>query len=222
MTGGTVKNGSRIDNLTYITGTYSGQVDGFRDSSIADSLWGNGYIYNGTIGTLTLAGDSANNMGNWGRVENLKFDSNGSGILTISAFADNAEPGFTGIQAMSFNSSPGITFDSAIKATNSVDFTYGNILLDLSEFALGENWMDSFFNALGFVDRFNLTDLLVEIFGGVTVTGDIEELSLQVAFGDTASFWLINDGVLDSALSFADNGLVVWNTSGTNSSIGLK
>jgi hypothetical protein len=40
----------------------------------------------GNIDTLTLAGNSADNLGDWGIIENLQFASDGSGYLTIADF----------------------------------------------------------------------------------------------------------------------------------------
>jgi len=207
--GAVVNNYGRINELNYFGGNYNAGGDNYSASS---------------IGTLTLAGDSANNTGDWGIVENLVFHENGNGILHISAFANENEmliaPMSTGIQAasadlvpMSFSSAPGITFNSAMQPTQSVDFTYGNIVLDLFGFGYGDNLVGSFFNAFGFVDGFYLTDLLANMFGSVMVTGDIDELSLQVAFGDTASFWLVSDGKFGDDWSFdTDTGFVTYGT----------
>ena len=65
----------------------------------------------GSIGALTLAGNASNNTGNWGTVENLAFASNGSGFMTVTA-----------------NSNFG--FSAPIQPTESVDLTYGNIVID--------------------------------------------------------------------------------------------
>jgi len=91
-----VLNMGQIDNLTYSSGVYA---------------WESG----GSIGTLTLAGNSANNTGdwgntgNWGIVENLQFADNGNGILTITSSAD-------------------LLFTNPIQA-GSVNLDYGNIVI---------------------------------------------------------------------------------------------
>jgi hypothetical protein len=99
---------------------------------ISNLVYHGGMVHNnGSIGTLTLAGNATGI--DWGTVENLVFASNGSGILHIVAFAEPV--GFVGFQAasdeitpMSFNSSPNISF-SGIQA-DYVDLTYGNIVID--------------------------------------------------------------------------------------------
>ena len=85
--------------------------------------------HKGTIGNLTLAGDSTGI--NWGSVDNkLEFHSNGNGLLAISAFADDS---FSGVNA------------------NAVFLKHGNITLNLmTDFGdLGDNVYDAFYNAFG-------------------------------------------------------------------------
>ncbi|MCL2710350.1 MAG: PEP-CTERM sorting domain-containing protein [Planctomycetaceae bacterium] len=96
--GGRVNNGNRIDNMTYNNGTYNDFDNVYPEP-------------NGSIGTLTLAGNSANNTGKWGVIENLAFSDNGSGFMTVTA-----------------NSNFG--FSAPIQPTQSVDLTYGNIVID--------------------------------------------------------------------------------------------
>jgi len=121
LDGGTVYNSGRIDNLTYTSGTYEG---GPYDE------WQSGA--SGSIGTLTLAGDAADNTGDWGIVENLAFASDGSGMLTITAALERSDD---------------ILFTSVIQPTGSVDLAYGNIVIDwngaLSE-GVGFSVMDIF------------------------------------------------------------------------------
>ena len=67
----------------------------------------------GNIGTLTLANNASANTGNWGIIENLAFADNGSGFMTVTA-------------------NPNFGFSAPIQATQSVDLTYGNIVLDMN------------------------------------------------------------------------------------------
>ena len=97
LSGGTVANGSRIDEMTYTGGTYRGTYN----------------TQSGSIGTLTLADSASKNTGNWGKVENLAFADNGSGLLTLTA-----------------NSSFG--FSAPIQPTQSVNLDYGNIGINLT------------------------------------------------------------------------------------------
>ena len=107
--GSTVRNGDagRIGSVQFYGGIYFDNVD--------DKYTNFG---TGSIGTLNLAGDSTGI--DWGNVGNLQFADNGSGILSIAAFADGT---FTSINAQY------------------IDFTYGNVAFDLS--GLGNS--DTFF-----------------------------------------------------------------------------
>jgi len=202
-----VNNGGRIDKMTYIGGTYNNALGG----------------RTGTINTLTLAGDSANNTGDWGIVENLKFDTSGNGLLTISAFIEEPSSPF-GIQAASTSIAPmnaalpNILF-SGINA-GSVDLTYGNVALDLIGFdVFGDDLVSSFFSAFGFTNGFSLTDLLGDMFGTTDVRSAESLNSFEVAFGDMDSFWILNDGVFAEDWSFNnDTGYVSWN--GTSGDLG--
>ena len=158
--GGTVSGGGRIDNMTYVDGTYN------RTGS-------------GSIGTLTLAGNSADNTGNWGTVENLQFASDGSGILSIAAFADGT---FTGINAQN------------------IDFTYGNVALDMTRLASSNG--DAFFGL--FNDGFALSSL----FGSANVTGTEELNSFQFTRGDEW-FYVLNDGAFARGWDLS-GGFITW------------
>jgi len=122
--GGTVNNIGTIDHLTYTSGTYDG-----RQAEGQSRQWS--YTGNGSIGTLTLAGNSASNTGDWGIVENLKFDGDGGGILSITGFADDS-------------------FDG-IRVTDSVNLANGGIFLDMSAFGAGSlhEWETAYFGPGG-------------------------------------------------------------------------
>ncbi|MCL2710684.1 MAG: PEP-CTERM sorting domain-containing protein [Planctomycetaceae bacterium] len=131
LLGGTVENGARIENMTYVNGIYKGAY------RAADT---------GSIGTLTLASNSASNTGDWGIVENLKFDGDGGGILSITGFADGA-------------------FDG-IRVTDSVTLANGGVFLDMSDFgAYGslQEWETVYFEPGGgtlfSVDLFGTSDV---------------------------------------------------------------
>jgi hypothetical protein len=186
--GGTIANVGRIDEMTYTAGTYNGT---FEDSE--------GNIGIGTIGTLTLAGNSADNLGDWGIVENLQFTSDGSGILTIAALVNesiaSANNGRTATRDADWMN---ISFSNGINAQN-VDFTYGNITLDLSSLGIFEDFSD-----FSFLDMFVLSDL----FGGAEVRGVLD--SLQLTWNDNW-FYIFNDGVFGDGwdIDYA-TGLVTW------------
>ena len=121
---GTVHNSGRIDNLTYTGGAYG---------------WQSG----GSIGTLHLAGNSANNTRDWGDVHNLRFDSNTAGIVNISGLVNE---GFTSdIQVrdtvnlagarLQFNLTG--TVDEWLGTTTSFDGIFGTNEV--------ENWTDALF-----------------------------------------------------------------------------
>jgi len=136
LDGGTVGNIRRIGNLTYTSGTYNGQA-------VTTGPVGNAVqTGNGTIGTLTLAGDSTGI--DWGTVDNLVFDNNGGGgILHLTAFAvpeTNGHGNDFGIQAMSDDSFR-VAF-SGINVTNSIDLTNGRISLDMSNLGTYGSYAD--------------------------------------------------------------------------------
>lgn len=174
LNSGTVDNGGGITKMTYTNGTYNAGT--------------------GTLATLNLAGNSANNAGDWGKVTNLEFADNGSGILTVSAFADDTTPGYY----------------SGVRATNA-NFNYGNVSLDLSgiDGMFGDiYWADTFFDAFGGTTGFLLGDL---VGAGSRVNGVAGLQSLEMVWGDYA-FWILNDGVLADGWSIANqNGFVSWN-----------
>jgi hypothetical protein len=130
MNGGAVHNVGTIDKLTYSGGIYNAQSE-------------YGRYYDGSIGTLTLAGDSTGI--DWGNVGEVKFASNGAGILSISAFAEAGNP--------LTRSLPNVGF-SGINAEN-IDLTYGNVKIDLSGLA---GYEDAFFNT--YADGLSLATLL--------------------------------------------------------------
>ena len=153
LDGGTVVNAGQIANLTYASGIYECQ--------------------DGSIGTLTLAGNSANNTTgrsrHWGNIENLQFADDGSGILTIRENADFvfANP----IRPIYFFSNP-------IHA-DSVDLTYGNIAIDLT---------GSISEGAGF----SLLDLFKDFFYTDTadVFGTLSSLSIgEQQFFDVGTDW---------------------------------
>ncbi|MCL2709655.1 MAG: PEP-CTERM sorting domain-containing protein [Planctomycetaceae bacterium] len=167
--GGTVNNASYIDHLTYTSGSYFGTRDG-------------------SIGTLTLAGDARGI--DWGFVDLLEFSDNGSGIVGVSAFTGGTVPGFSGITAADAN------------------FAYGNVSLNLSGVAgiADDYWASAFFNAFGYDDGFYLYDLV----GASAFDGVADLYSFQVDWSDD-SFWILKDGVFGSGWSInSATAFVSW------------
>ena len=198
LDGGTVNNANRIVNLTYTSGIYTREQ-------------------NGSIGTLTLAGNSASNLGTWGAVGDLRFDSNGGGIVSIEGFAvgDSFEIGFSGIQA-----------------TNRVDLEHGHIFLDMSDFDfLGtfnsfEDWENAFFGmycphiftfenlfGTGIVDNWNAltyfelawgrgADSIMRIFDGTSWYGDwgITSRGITAAIPEPATLAIVGLGLVGLGL----------------------
>ena len=120
MHNGEVLNRSRIESLTYIGGHYSMGAGG------------------GEIGNLNVTADSSGI--NWGFVENLRFDSNEQGLISLAGHNRTDHVGFGNIQV-----------------TDHADLRYGGLSLDLSSwsmnFAMGtfDNFDDWNF---GLIDRF--------------------------------------------------------------------
>ena len=191
MNNGTVYNGGAnsssggagglISTLTYYGGTYFDH---------ADSKFNNNDLGYGTIGTLNLAGDSTGI--DWGTVTNLNFDSNGDGIIGIAGSYDGITSGYSGINV-----------------TTNVNFTDGNIVLDLSDVdGIGDvYWTNDFFDAFGYSTGFNLSDL----FGYSTFSG-VEDLYSFCVTWNGESFWILDDGVFGTGWSINDStGFVSWN-----------
>ena len=189
--GGEVNNGSRIENMTYVAGVYRGQ---YTVSWEEEGVTYEGEIFPGSIGTLTLAGNSALNTGDWGIIENLVFDENGMGVLSLATIIDDP------LAAMGMNANlPEISF-VGIQA-DSIDFTYGNIALDLSALA-------------GFSEKDVLTSLFADgfevasLFGNANMTG-LEGLnSFALAF-ESGSLFILSDGIWTQGWSLA-NGVISY------------
>jgi hypothetical protein len=126
---GVVQNTSKIENLYYAGGTYYG--DRANSGTALTSLG------LGIVNTLTLATNAANNTGDWGIVENLKFASDGSGFMKVTANSD----GFTSdIQVRQAVWTPTGEYDvfgwplgNVDFISGSVDLTYGNIALEIGD-----------------------------------------------------------------------------------------
>ena len=190
MNGGNVYNGGTVDNLTYTGGTYYGYTDNGKDMAAPV-----GVTFIGSIGKLTLADNATGII--WGDVDELVFDSNGDGILSIAALGMQTRSG-----------TPSVSFEG-INA-GSVDLTYGNIALDLTGLDfLGDDLASVFFSAFG-ADGFSLSAL----FGGADVTEAVEDIkSFQIAWGSD-SFFILNGygGVFEEGWNFDSvTGFVSWN-----------
>jgi len=196
MNSGSVINSGRIEEMTYFGGAYRGQETGpnFNDDG---RLIGFG-IFKGSIGTLTLAGDSTGI--DWGNVDNVVFHSNGNGILHIAAFVEPV----ASADIMSFSASSEISF-SGINLTNSIDLTNGRISLDMS--ALGifgeETWQESFTEI--FAGGFSLGELF-GLDNADSVGGDLNSFDIV---WDNYLFSMIEDGVFATGWDFAD-GNITW------------
>ena len=163
LNGGTVDNRGRIDNLTYIGGYYECNT-----YNVPGAV-------SGSISTLTVANDSTGI--NWGTVDDLKFDCNGSGSITVRA-------------------------DNRINAKN-VDLTNGNIVLDLTGHSVGNDLgvyvLSNYGDGKGSV---SMTSLLAACFTGNTTTfKGINFLnSFAVTHGDQV-LEILADGTLTNTWS---------------------
>jgi hypothetical protein len=180
---GRIYNSGRIDELVYLGGEYTG----FAGAS---------------IGNLVISGGAhAGGAGfvRWGVAENVVFHPSGNGLLTIAAFVDD-------ISVASASLAPNISF-FGIEASH-IDFTYGNIALDLS--GIGEEVYSSFF-AGGFS--------LGNLFGGADMTG-IEGLNSFQLISDEGWFFVLNDGNFGNGweIDFA-NGHITWDTTAIDWSV---
>ena len=141
----------------------------------------------GTIGTLTLAGDATGI--DWVIVDTIRFDTNGAGILSISAFVEPV--GTMGL--MSFSTTPDISFSVQAR---SVDLTNGRVVVDLS--ALG-HYEESLLASL-FAD--SVIDLAT-LFGtsADAITG-VESLDYFEIAWNNDSFFVFSNGMLAEGWGF--------------------
>jgi len=209
MHAGNVYNGGRVNDLTYIGGTYNGFTNNSYDMSVPV-----GETLTGTVGKLTVAADSKGTV--WGQVDSLQFSGDGSGFITISAIAPVAAsaPSAFGIQATGAGV-PGIEF-GGLKAMDYVNLADGNIVLDMSGFSFSEDLAASFLNAFGFKNGFYFDDLLGDMFGTSNVSNTEKLNSFEVTFSGANSFWLISNGVFETGWSYAD-GVVTYIDGGDGS-----
>ena len=126
--GGTVNNDSRIENLEYTGGFYN--VHRLSPTS----WWGREWDGNGVIGNLNVAADSSGI--DWSFVNNLSFDSNNAGLISLAGHDNIDHVGFRNIHV-----------------TDYADLRHGGISMDLSGMHLGD--FDNFNGwTLGLVDTF--------------------------------------------------------------------
>jgi len=128
LSGGTVNNDSRINNLHYTGGFYSVQ------RGAAGTWWGNEWSGDGVIGNLNVAADSTGI--DWSFVNNLSFDSNNAGLISLAGYDSSDHVGFRNIHV-----------------TDYADLRYGGLSLDLSGVSMGN--FDTFSDwTLGLVNTF--------------------------------------------------------------------
>ena len=171
---GTVNNAGSIGNMTYAGGHYYGT--------------------DGEIGTLLAGADVSNEQ--WGTVGSLAFSDNGSGLLTITGFVENADLGYR----------------NAVNA-GVVDLTDGNIVLDMRSLSLGEfdefgAWTKAFFGEFG-DDAFSWSNLFgvdLEDVAGFNDDGATLLRSIAVLWGEdgvTTSIFSTDDGWLEAEGGYA-------------------
>ena len=170
LNAGTVENLDRIEKLTYAGGTYYGD----RVNSIVGTYFGSG-----TIGSLTLAGNSAGNTGDWGIVENLNFANDGSGIYTITAFVEDGVVGFNGLQAQN------------------VDLMNGRVVIDVWDVVATFGTFD----VLDYLFSDRVIDLAA-LFGANTVTGFDDLNSFRITGGSNTLFSYRGGDTLNNGWSF--------------------
>ena len=181
--GGLVESVGRIEEMVYTKGTYKTNIQ----------------YHNGTasIGTLTAAGTlKAENT--WGLVENLNFQSDGSGQANIASYTSQWGTGFSGVKA------------------DNVDFTFGNILLDVGRifaFDLFDDWF------LSFVDMNRVDDIsFATLFKAEEVANAWDLNSFTVSWGDDTNFGILNNGKFADGWSF--NSDYTWFVYSDNSTSG--
>jgi len=153
--------------MTYINGEYNGTFGG----------------RNGSIGTLTVAGELT--AGNWGRVDNLAFDSDGTGFVTISNFTDGM---------------PNLGMQAGI-----VNLDYGRVSFDMTGLGTYANtWQSSFEDMFADGNGFSLAS----VFGTTNpLNGNLTSFDIT---WDNYLFSMIEDGVFATGWSLY-GGQITWN-----------
>jgi len=132
-------------------------------------LAANRSISTGIVETLIIAGNlDWTHTASWGTIENIRFDENGEGILTIPVYiSDDSTIFFDSISAMS------------------IDLTWGNIAFDLTSFVdiPEEELLAALFTEFSLGSLFDITE----------VTGGEELSSLQITRGDEY-FIILDEG----------------------------
>jgi hypothetical protein len=128
LSGGEVHNDNRIDNLHYTGGFYNVR------NTQGDWWWRHQWAGNGEIGNLNVAADSTGI--DWSFVNNLSFDSNSAGLISLAGHDNIDHVGFRNIHV-----------------TDYADLRYGGLSLDLSGMSMGN--FDTFADwNLGLVNTF--------------------------------------------------------------------
>ncbi|MCL2304447.1 MAG: PEP-CTERM sorting domain-containing protein [Planctomycetaceae bacterium] len=184
LNGGSVENVGRIDALTYTQGTYRG-------SQISGTV----FKGPGSIGTLTVAGTMAASNGDWGIVENLDFQSDGSGLVKLAGYTSKGNTSFTGIKA------------------DHVDFAFGNIGLDLTKaITFDTDWI------LSFIDMNLVNDIsFATLFNAEEVTNAWDLNSFFVNWGTDTNFGILDNGRFADGWGF--NSDYTWFTYSEGSTI---
>ncbi|MCL2646884.1 MAG: PEP-CTERM sorting domain-containing protein [Phycisphaerales bacterium] len=176
LNSGVVGNSGDINQLTYINGSYT--------NTSAVSAYG----YTGTIEFLTLAGNSANNTGTWGSIQDLQFADNAVGTATFIAVPGNplarSLPTFAGIQAQYVN------------------LANGNILFDLSSLGVFDNALASSF----FANGISLTDL----FDAYQVVGTNGLNSIGIVW-DNQAFTIFDGNAFSAGWDLMNDDTLSWN-----------
>ena len=165
------------------------------EGTIGKLTYYNGGNYNGTTGTintLVAAGDITKDEGYWGTVDNLKFDSNGDGYLTIAGYIDEGS-------MFAF---------SAFTVTNTVDLNHANLVVDLSlgsnsSFDTFEDWATDFFGTYG---SFSIASL----FEAESIDGMFN--TFAIGWGSENTEEIYSSGTWQPGWNFA-NGIVAFGDS---------
>jgi len=153
------------------------------------------YKGTGSIGTLTAAG-TLQAASDWGLVENLNFQSDRSGQVNIDSSTSQWGTGFSGVKA------------------GNVDFSFGNILLDLARAMTFDPFGDWF---LSFVDM-NLKDDIsfATLFNAEEVANAWDLNSFTISWGDEMSYGILDNGMFAKGWGFnSDYTWFVYSDSST-------
>ena len=189
MDSGQLGNYGTITNATQ----YGGAITNSSQIVNMEYFGGDFYGQGGTIGTLTVASD-LDTTANWGNIGHLQFSENGLGTLV-----------FAGSVSETMDTALASTLSFGGLLVQSIDFAFGNILLDLTGFGTLGSDLDFLVSSVFGGDGLFLGSL----FGSAEVDWDVTALaSFQIGWEDER-YWVYTGDDFAKDWKYSE-GFVSW------------